>query len=52
MDVEISHSDQVTERETDYYYVHVTRVDGEQAWSSPIWVTALPELRKKNSPVT
>ena len=22
----------------DYYYVHVTQADGEQAWSSPIWV--------------
>jgi len=22
-----------------YYYVHVTQIDEEQAWSSPIWVT-------------
>ena len=39
LDVEFSCDDPVTERETDYYYVHVTQVDGEQAWSSPIWVT-------------
>ncbi|MBD3176702.1 MAG: DUF3604 domain-containing protein [Armatimonadia bacterium] len=28
------------ERATDYYYVRVTRCDGRQAWSSPIWVAA------------
>lgn len=52
LDVEISYSDPVTERETDYYYVHVTQVDGEHAWSSSIWVTTLLELREKNSPFT
>lgn len=26
------------ERDTDYYYVRVRQVDGELAWSSPIWV--------------
>ena len=31
--------DQDPERDTDYDYVHVVQVDGEQAWSSPIWVT-------------
>jgi len=27
-----------SERRTDYYYVQVMQVDGERAWSSPIWV--------------
>ena len=39
LDVELTFVDQEAERETDYYYVHVTQIDGEQAWSSPIWVT-------------
>ncbi len=39
VDVEISCRDDVSERETDYYYIHVRQEDGEQAWSSPIWVT-------------
>lgn len=29
------------ERKTDYYYVRVTQQNGCQAWSSPIWVTAV-----------
>jgi len=37
--LEFSFDDRGAEAETDYYYVHVTQVDGEQAWSSPIWVT-------------
>ena len=42
LDVEFEHQDDAAERETDYYYAHVAQVDGEQAWSSPIWVTAGP----------
>lgn len=30
--------DNVQERDTDYYYVRVRQVDGQWAWSSPIWV--------------
>jgi uncharacterized protein DUF3604 len=40
LNVEFAHVDREAERETDYYYIHVVQVDGEQAWSSPIWVTA------------
>jgi hypothetical protein len=40
LDVEFAHHDPEAERETDYYYVHVLQEDGEQAWSSPIWVIA------------
>jgi len=28
-----------------YYYVHVVQKDGEQAWSSPIWVEGKPPVR-------
>jgi hypothetical protein len=35
---ELALTDESAERETDYYYAHVVQVDGEQAWSSPIWV--------------
>ncbi len=38
LDMEFDWIDREAERETDYYYVHVLQVDGEQAWSSPIWV--------------
>jgi hypothetical protein len=40
LDLEIAHVDRVPERDTDYYFVHVRQMDGEQAWSSPIWVTS------------
>lgn len=40
LDVEFDYQDDEAERGTDYYYVHVAQVDGEQAWSSPIWVAA------------
>lgn len=40
LDVALTFVDQEAERETDYYYAHVMQVDGEQAWSSPIWVTS------------
>ncbi|MGD8237013.1 MAG: DUF3604 domain-containing protein [Armatimonadota bacterium] len=39
IDVELTYVDREPERDTDYYYVHVTQVDREQAWSSPIWVS-------------
>ncbi len=39
LDLELRYDDQSAERDTDYYYVHVIQEDGEQAWSSPIWVT-------------
>jgi hypothetical protein len=39
MDVELDCTDRRAERKMDYYYVHVVQEDGEQAWSSPIWVT-------------
>ena len=46
LDVEIERTDREVERETDYYYVHVVQEDGEQAWSSPIWVTvSTPQMR-------
>ena len=38
LDVELACEDAAVERQTDYYYVHVMQADGEQAWSSPIWV--------------
>ncbi len=38
-DVELEIEDAGTERETDYYYVHVTQRDGEQAWASGVWVS-------------
>ena len=38
LDVALCYVDRESERETDYYYVHVVQEDGEQAWSSPIWV--------------
>ena len=40
LDVEFIHTDKEAERHTDYYYAHVAQTDREQAWSSPIWVTA------------
>lgn len=39
---ELTVDDYKAERDTDYYYVRVTRTDGRQAWSSPIWVTGAP----------
>lgn len=38
LDMELEYRDETPERETDYYYVHVCQEDGEQAWSSPVWV--------------
>jgi hypothetical protein len=38
IDIELAYGDDVAERETDYYYVHVRQEDGEQAWSSPVWM--------------
>jgi hypothetical protein len=32
------------ERPDNYYYVRVLQTDGNLAWSSPIWVSYLPEL--------
>ena len=40
LDVVFDYQDDEAERDTDYYYVHVAQVDGEQAWSSPIWVVS------------
>lgn len=37
-DLEFSFTDETKERETDYYYAHVTQTDGEHAWASPIWI--------------
>jgi hypothetical protein len=37
-DRELTLTDSVSERQTDYYYVHAVQADGEQAWSSPVWV--------------
>lgn len=31
-------------RGQDFYYARVTQIDGQQAWSSPIWVTVGPEF--------
>jgi len=39
MDLTFSYIDKAGDYPTDYYYIHVVQVDGEQAWSSPIWVT-------------
>ena len=41
LDVEFVHSDPEAQRETDCYYAHVVQEDGEQAWSSPIWVSIM-----------
>lgn len=38
LDMELTYFDTKVERDTDYYYLHIVQVDGEQAWSSPIWV--------------
>ena len=38
LDVELECEDTAVERPTDYYHVHVLQADGEQAWSSPIWI--------------
>lgn len=40
LDVELSCQDDLAENETDYYYAHVRQIDGEQAWSSPIWISS------------
>jgi hypothetical protein len=32
--------DWMSEGESHYYYVRVTQVDGDQAWSAPVWTTA------------
>jgi hypothetical protein len=34
----------VPERPDNYYYVRLMQADGNLAWSSPIWVSYLPEL--------
>lgn len=39
LDLEHELADDQPERDTDYYYVHVIQADGEQAWSSPVWVS-------------
>lgn len=33
-----------------YYYLRVTQVDGQMAWSSPIWVDLLPASAAKATP--
>ena len=38
-DLELTWTDKEPEKQTDYYYVHVLQADGEQAWSSPVWVS-------------
>jgi len=38
LDMKFSYIDKGAESTTDYYYVHIIQIDGEQAWSSPIWV--------------
>jgi hypothetical protein len=40
LDADMTHTDKTPERDTDYYYVHVVQVDGEQAWSSPVWINS------------
>ena len=40
-DIEMNYRDDAVEYDTDYYYVHIRQEDGEQAWSSPVWVTRL-----------
>jgi hypothetical protein len=37
-DVELKLEDTRSERDVDYYYIHVQQKDEEQAWASPIWV--------------
>ena len=36
--------DEITDSEIHSYYLRVTQDNAEQAWSSPIWVTAQPEM--------
>jgi len=44
-DFDINHVDRSAPiRPDNYYYVRVRQKDGAMAWSSPIWVTFLPEL--------
>ncbi len=38
LDMEFTLIDNNPERQTDYYYLHVVQTDGEQAWSSPVWI--------------
>ena len=37
--MELTHRDDTPGRPTDYYYIHILQADGEQAWSSPVWVS-------------
>ena len=37
-EMEFSYRDAGQAADGDYYYIRVTQVDGEQAWSSPVWV--------------
>ncbi len=36
--------DEITDSQIHSYYLRVTQDNGEQAWSSPIWVTAQPAM--------
>jgi hypothetical protein len=38
LDRELEFDDLATPAASDYYYVRVTQLDGEMAWSSPFWV--------------
>ena len=39
LDAEVTWRDPGPAAGEHYYYLHVVQVDGEQAWSSPVWVT-------------
>jgi hypothetical protein len=41
-DLEIDFSDRGEARAGDYYYVRVTQLNGNRAWSSPVWVGVEP----------
>jgi hypothetical protein len=45
LEVDLSHRDLTAEPGSHYYYVRLRQVDGQTAWSSPIWVDLRPERR-------
>ena len=40
LDVDLSWRDPDPPKGEHYYYLHVVQADGQQAWSSPIWISA------------
>jgi hypothetical protein len=45
LDQEFEYNDRSDPEPGDYYYLRVTQVDGEMAWSSPWWVGGEPRVK-------